>query len=43
VRPVLAELTAGHLLAAPAPGRFAMHDLLSAFAGGTASRTRTTI
>ncbi len=32
VRPLLAELTTAHLLAEPAPGRYAMHDLLRGYA-----------
>ncbi|WP_344619612.1 tetratricopeptide repeat protein [Dactylosporangium salmoneum] len=32
VAPLLAELTGAHLLAEPATGRFAMHDLLQAYA-----------
>ncbi len=32
-RTMLAELTRAHLLAEPAPGRYALHDLLRAYAG----------
>jgi DNA-binding SARP family transcriptional activator/tetratricopeptide (TPR) repeat protein len=32
VRPVLAELAQAHLIAEPAPGRYACHDLLRAYA-----------
>lgn len=38
VRPALAELTRAHLLDEPAPGRFASHDLLRAFAAEQAYR-----
>lgn len=33
VRPLLAELTGGHLLVEHAPGRYAFHDLLRVYAG----------
>jgi tetratricopeptide (TPR) repeat protein len=37
VAPLLAELLAAHLLAEPAPGRYAMHDLLRAYAAERAA------
>jgi DNA-binding SARP family transcriptional activator/tetratricopeptide (TPR) repeat protein len=37
VRPVLAELAQTHLIAEPAPGRYACHDLLRAYAAELAS------
>ncbi len=36
-RRLLLELTRGHLLAEPAPGRYALHDLLRAYAAGQAA------
>ena len=41
VRPLLAELTRAHLLAEPAAGRFALHDLLHAYAAELADATDT--
>jgi DNA-binding SARP family transcriptional activator/tetratricopeptide (TPR) repeat protein len=38
IRPLLAELTGAHLLTEQAPGRFAMHDLLRAYAVELAGR-----
>jgi tetratricopeptide (TPR) repeat protein/transcriptional regulator with XRE-family HTH domain len=37
VRPLLAELVRAHLLAERAPGRYALHDLLRAYAGELAA------
>jgi DNA-binding SARP family transcriptional activator/tetratricopeptide (TPR) repeat protein len=41
VRPLLDRLVRGHLLAEPAPGRFAFHDLLRAYAAELAHATDT--
>ncbi|MEU7478271.1 BTAD domain-containing putative transcriptional regulator [Lentzea sp. NPDC042327] len=41
VRPLLAELTRAHVLDEPAPGRFASHDLLRAFARAEAAPEET--
>jgi DNA-binding SARP family transcriptional activator/tetratricopeptide (TPR) repeat protein len=41
VRAVLAELTRAHLLAEPAPGRYALHDLLRAYASELAHARET--
>ncbi|MFI5909697.1 BTAD domain-containing putative transcriptional regulator [Dactylosporangium sp. NPDC051541] len=41
VRPLLAQLVQGHLLGEPAPGRYAFHDLLRAYAAELATVTDT--
>ncbi len=39
MRPALAELTRAHLVTERVPGRFALHDLLRAYATETAGAT----